>query len=517
MPLPLISASPPSALRSTIVQSAPSAPGRSVIRPSAPMPRWRSQSARATAAPAGPAPSRATTTRKSFPVPWSFETLHHGLHLARSAGSSGARIVGGAEPGDAGVAPEPHPLAAGERPGAARRSSRTPRRGRRGRSRCAQELLVADGLAGRPREAAPHPLDLVEQPAASASPRPRVDAAREHRAREPDAGDRHRERRRPEPVDAGTERRERLAGQPDHLERADDAARVVRVDPRCRRAGSSRRARRTRRRRRRASAVQASSSARSARSSPGKRRSSTTACTYRPVPPTSSARRPRASMSATAPPRRGLERGDRPVLRRRRRRRPGGAGPEPAPRRSAWRCRCRGPGTPASSRPRRSRRRRARRRRASASVDLPDAVGPTRARCVVVKPALTGIRTRAAEPSRSGTTSSPASQCGAACVTRTSTSAPAGAADRRRREVHELALAGAARSDAPGPSSTGPRRAPPRPARPGAWCRASACRSTTSVSRAMRSARRLAGHDVVVISAAGVPGRGEKTNVYAAS
>ena len=80
-------------------------------------------------------------------------------------------------------------------------------------------------------------------------------------------------------AEAGTERRERLPGELDHLERADDAARVRRLDPR-------------RRDRVRAlelavrggepvglASTRAVISARSARSSPGKRRSSTTACT----------------------------------------------------------------------------------------------------------------------------------------------------------------------------------------------------------------------------------------------
>ena len=50
MPLPLISAAPPSALTRFIVQSAPSALAPMVMRPSAPMPRWRSHSAATLAA-----------------------------------------------------------------------------------------------------------------------------------------------------------------------------------------------------------------------------------------------------------------------------------------------------------------------------------------------------------------------------------------------------------------------------------------------------------------------------------
>ena len=60
----------------------------------------------------------------------------------------------------------------------------------------------------------------------------------------------------------------------------------------------------------------ASNSARTARSSGGNVSGSTTACRYRPVPPTSSARLPRASMSAITARACGLEARHRPVFRR---------------------------------------------------------------------------------------------------------------------------------------------------------------------------------------------------------
>ena len=96
-----------------------------------------------------------------------------------------------------------------------------------------------------------------------------------------------------------------------------------------------------------------------------------------PVPPTSSARRPRASMSASAACGLALEPGDGEVLRRVEQvdevvRHLGLLG-----RRSAWPCRCPCPGTPASSRPTRAPSVGSRRASARASADLPEAVVPT--------------------------------------------------------------------------------------------------------------------------------------------
>ena len=85
----------------------------------------------------------------------------------------------------------------------------------------------------------------------------------------------------------------------------------------------------------------------------------------------------------------------------------------------------------------------------SASADLPDAVGPTSARCRR-HTATTGMRTRRrASAPLDRSTSSPRNQCGAAPVTRTGHDL-AGRGGRGRgtgpgREVQQLVLAGAAR------------------------------------------------------------------------
>ena len=154
MPLPLISAMPPSALKRSISASAPSVPGFTTIRPSAPMPRWRSQSARC----AGTA--SAETARDVEPRPHE-EVVAGGVQLGergrqscapacQEGGRARARILRGAEPGDAGVAPEPHALAAGEPPGARRRRPRARRRATaRSPVEVAEDLPVADGLARR--------------------------------------------------------------------------------------------------------------------------------------------------------------------------------------------------------------------------------------------------------------------------------------------------------------------------------------------------------------------------------
>src|SRR5271156_315964 len=67
MPLPLISASLPSALYRIIDRSAPSRAGPTTIRPSAPTPRWRSHRRDATAASLS-SPWGSSTTRKPFPA-----------------------------------------------------------------------------------------------------------------------------------------------------------------------------------------------------------------------------------------------------------------------------------------------------------------------------------------------------------------------------------------------------------------------------------------------------------------
>ena len=69
MPLPLISASPPSALCSCMERSQPSRPGPTRMIPSAPMPRRRSASRRTWATENRMASSGSSTTRKSLPAP----------------------------------------------------------------------------------------------------------------------------------------------------------------------------------------------------------------------------------------------------------------------------------------------------------------------------------------------------------------------------------------------------------------------------------------------------------------
>ena len=63
-PLPLVSARPPSALRSSIRTSPPETGSRSTRRPSAPIPKWRSQSARR-----GPRRDRGQTVTPRAPRP----------------------------------------------------------------------------------------------------------------------------------------------------------------------------------------------------------------------------------------------------------------------------------------------------------------------------------------------------------------------------------------------------------------------------------------------------------------
>ena len=89
MPLPLISAAPPSAFSRVIVQSAPLAPAPIVMSPSAPMPRCRSHSAATLAAASSASPaSSASRTRKSLPVACSLASCSRSWR-ARSAGAGG--------------------------------------------------------------------------------------------------------------------------------------------------------------------------------------------------------------------------------------------------------------------------------------------------------------------------------------------------------------------------------------------------------------------------------------------
>ena len=72
MPLPLISARPPSAFQSSITRSTSPAPGVPRIRPSAPTPRWRWHTWRTRSPSTGCERSASRSTRKSFPRAWYF-------------------------------------------------------------------------------------------------------------------------------------------------------------------------------------------------------------------------------------------------------------------------------------------------------------------------------------------------------------------------------------------------------------------------------------------------------------
>ena len=325
---------------------------------------------------------------------------------------------------------------------------------------------------------------------------------------------RHRDRGRAVLVDARTERRERPAGQLDHLERPHDAAPVAglharggdRVElgqpfvgageagvvgrrvararraPRDRWAGS--RARRRRRARRGRCRPRGSPASRAPRCRRSRR-----------------ARRPACAAPTTPPPGR--------------RRRRGGARPPRARPAWAWRCRCRGPGTPASSRARRAPRRPRRRANSSATADLPEAVGPTSARCRV-KLRRPGCGRAAGAPDGPGRSCRPAASAAAAYVTRTPTVAPAAVVGSGAKctsllcRVRPDHIAGSV-FDGPSTSTSSTcadprrvllqrRRLRPRPS--GAACVPCTTSGSTKSS---------------VIVAASVPGRGENTNVYAAS
>src|SRR4051794_33920918 len=117
MPLPLISARPPSALYSAIVTSA-SVAAVTWSRPSAPTPRCRSHTARANDGVTGVTPSRSSKTRKSLPRPWCLVRCMRRSSLPADdpfqCRQYLQRVAFGVEPLDSGVSPEPRPLATGE-------------------------------------------------------------------------------------------------------------------------------------------------------------------------------------------------------------------------------------------------------------------------------------------------------------------------------------------------------------------------------------------------------------------
>ena len=327
MPLPLISATPPSALCSVIVQSAPSVPGPSsdqaVGADAAVAVAERGDVAASSSAPARVERDR---TRKSLPVACSLESAGHAarrcrLQLARTRrAASVADFAAVAEPGDPRVAPEPHALAAGELPGAARRPGRARRRATGIVAvEVGEHLLVADRLAGRcatARRAAGERRGPRRPGRRRASRRTAASMrSRQHGARQPDADDARPGTpaapysSRPGPNDengrpvssitssARTMRR-RLPGS---MRAAATGSSALRARAYARRGPSASRSRPRARR-----------APRGPR--PGTRGRRSTARTYRPVPPTSSARWPRASMSAIAARASAWNRADRPLL-----------------------------------------------------------------------------------------------------------------------------------------------------------------------------------------------------------
>ena len=161
MPLPLISARPPSALNRIILAAYPSADSPT-IKPSAPMPRRRSHTCRASAARSETAGWN--VTRKSLPSPWclvnvslvvvgvtvvvdqsSCECVEYGRQRL------GHRIRFDVDPAYARVAAEPPFLSNGEL--ASPRDDRRDRRIERAAPlQVLDELLVAERLAGGPRD-----------------------------------------------------------------------------------------------------------------------------------------------------------------------------------------------------------------------------------------------------------------------------------------------------------------------------------------------------------------------------
>ena len=154
MPLPLISAMPPSALKSSISASAPSVPGL--------------HDDQAVGADAGVAvaergaPAREvhghSGVRRAEPRPHEEVVAggvqlgqpdgSHALQLARRAGRTEHGFSGRPEPADAGVAPEPHALAAGELPGAHHDGLERGVERRLVPVEVVEDLPVADGLGG---------------------------------------------------------------------------------------------------------------------------------------------------------------------------------------------------------------------------------------------------------------------------------------------------------------------------------------------------------------------------------
>ena len=223
IPLPLISASPPSAFCRTMVRSATSPPDCTRMTPSAPTPNRRSHRARTRSRAADRVPSGSTWTRKSLPAPWCLVKRRSGAAVVGGHGAPPS-LSPSAPPADRGsaggrgstapaVPPEPAADDLGHRVVAGaihpiRGSRRNHDRWRRANVRVrrtasstasverhavlhvGQQLPVAQGLAGRPRQPGraggqrPH---LLEQPVVHQAGEPVADARGRRLGRRVDA------------------------------------------------------------------------------------------------------------------------------------------------------------------------------------------------------------------------------------------------------------------------------------------------------------------------------------------
>src|SRR5690606_34188869 len=250
IPLPLISAREPSALRSSMraIAGSPGAGGTARITPSAPIPVCRSQSCRAISASSGWAASGSSTTRKSLPRPWCLVRRMSPTSVPDARGRAaripsrprqlggqgreqGGGVIVGVEPADAGIAPEPRGLPAGEPAGAADGQLERLVEGDPA-LQVGDQLPVAEGLAGRAR----HPPGVAEQaPPLAEQPRGHLllvaggdaaghDLVRQAHADQVEATGRV-------DVEPGTVGRERSPAPERHLEGPDDAPPVGRLHP----------------------------------------------------------------------------------------------------------------------------------------------------------------------------------------------------------------------------------------------------------------------------------------------
>ncbi len=181
IPLPLISASPPSALRSSMERSQPWRPGPTRMIPSAPIPRRRSQSRRTWPTERRRVSAGSRTTMKSLPAPSCFGAVHpYSLAVQDAARApcgpvalpSGGPLTGAesAPPRDRSRRSGDHAgtrrPGAGQRPGAPHGLVHAVGQGHP-LFHVGQQLAVAQGLTGGPRNAAwalgqrPH---LLEEP-----------------------------------------------------------------------------------------------------------------------------------------------------------------------------------------------------------------------------------------------------------------------------------------------------------------------------------------------------------------